>query len=839
MLNGKWFAFLIFAILCVPDWASAQSRRFLVLPFHNATNTKAMEFLSSALPAEISRRLENYENLYPAKPETIFPDKFDYGYPLDDRDAGVLAKAHGVEYIFSGKFHGPNWKAKITIDLIEYRDNRIKIVTATRDIVLDGKETREFAFLSEVLYELLDKFNLAPAPDRWTKISAPPIRDHYAYVFLGRGLSAWRGVNREVNLDAAEEFLRVATRTEPGYAFAHRLLGMVLLAAGEEKRGLNQLEEATGLDKNDAVTRVMLAKLAASAGDFGKAFALANEAASSRTFDASLYLLVGETAYSLNRVNEAEKALVRATALEPGMVSARHLLAKIYAAKGDGKKLVAELEVIMRLTPSDVTTQFALAAAYRRFGDDSRAVETYKAIVAKNPRKVLAYKALGDLHRKMGDRDNAAAMYALGSRMAPADPRFDFLLGEVAFEKKNYGDAERHFRRALRHQKISKFAENNLAVTRAAYGDVAGAKMALQNLLDRAPEYFISRYNFAVTLISAGETRRSAEILDELRQIEPNFSETHFALGVAYFAIGAKERAKAAFEAVLALTPDDEAAKENLAAVTSTALPRKDLPLLLDTPFLGSEGIANLILRGQLASRNSAVNRTVFYASADNIQKALEANPVPRKGKRTCPASAIAGSYKSIYGAYNGFIFRGKALEEIVDRMKLAESFSELTLATSEAKAEFDRIRSEYYRALANLREMRLVLHEELPAELKASNCSETLLQANSTTEVLHESHGKTPQSAPASQAAPPTEFVNIGVVFTLDNRTCGEPFEVYVDKTLLGRVAPGERMSFRVTKGYHLLCIIPVGGKMKCGEAGTLRHGYFESNLTFVTKCN
>jgi len=836
-LFSCFFVFL-FSLVCFPDGALAENQRFLVLPFHNATDTKAMEFLRTALPAEISRRLENYEKLYPAKPDTVFPKNFDFGYPLGDRDIEALVKAHGATYIFAGKFHGPNWKAKITIDLIEYSDNRLKIVSASRDIVLDGKEIREFAFLSEVLFELLDKFGLAPDATSWAKISVPPIRDHYAYVFLGRALAAYRGVNREVNLDTAEEFLRVATRTEPGYAYAHRLLGLVLLANGEERRGVNQLEEAAGLNKSDAVSRIVLAKMAVDSGDFGKALELANEAAAVRPSDASLQLLIGETAYALQRVDVAEQALQKATALEPAMLPARHLLAKIYAAKGDGKKLITELEVIVKLAPADTATRFALAAAYHRFGDDSRAVETYKAIVAKNPRKVLAYKALGDLHRQMGDRDNAAAMYKLGHRLAPNDPRFEFLLSEVAFEEKNYTEAEKYFRRSLRHQKFAKFAENNLAVTRAAYGDTADARAILQNLLTRAPEYFVGRYNLAALLILSGEVRPAIEILEELRQIEPQMMEPHFALGVAYTALGVKTRAKAAFEAAAVLSPDDAAVKENLAALQTANLPRKDIQLLTDSPFQGSDGIANLILRGQLAARDVSADRAAFYASADNIQKALEAAPQPRKGKRVCPVSAIAGSYKPIYGAYNGFIFRGKALEDIVGRMKLAEISGELELATSEAKSEFDRAYSEYRRALADLREMRLVLQEELPAELTACNCSETLLTAGATTEVQGESRGKPPQSAPATQPAPPAGFVEIGVIFTLDNRSCGEPFDVYVDKTLLGRVAPGERMSFRVAKGYHFLCIIPASGQMKCGEAGTLRHGYFESNLTFVAKC-
>ena len=64
-LFSCFFAFLLF-LVGFPEVARADGEKFVILPFKNVKDVRAMEFLSAALPAEISRRFENFEPFHPA-----------------------------------------------------------------------------------------------------------------------------------------------------------------------------------------------------------------------------------------------------------------------------------------------------------------------------------------------------------------------------------------------------------------------------------------------------------------------------------------------------------------------------------------------------------------------------------------------------------------------------------------------------------------------------------------------------------------------------------------------------------------------------------------------------
>ncbi|MEK7211926.1 MAG: tetratricopeptide repeat protein [Patescibacteria group bacterium] len=844
MRHGKLFScFLVFLFFLIgfPEAARAEGGKFIVLPFKNVKAVRAMEFLSAALPAEISRRLENYNKFHPALSEKIFPDYFDFERPLSSADAVALAAAHGAKFIFTGEFYGPNWKARFVINLYEVKDGAATIRTVEREVQLDGKEIREFAALDEMLGALLGAYNLLPDESVWRRLTARPIKDHYGYVFLGRGIAAWRGIGREQNLDAAEEFFKIATRVEPNFAFAHRLLALSFRDAGDDRAAVRRLEEAAGLDQKDYVSRMALSGIYAANGETAKALEVAKEATAARPFEDEGLYQVGELALRLGYREIAESALTRATALNPGHIRARHLLAKIHAANGNGKKLIAELRVIVKLTPKDTDTEFALAAAYRRFGDESRAVETLKSIIARDRRKVIAYKFLGDIYRAAGDNDNAVAIYSIGRRLAPNDPRFSFALGDAYFAKKNYATAEGHYRKALRHNKTARYAENNLAVVFAALGDKFAARTILENLGERAPNYFLGRYNLAALYISSADPKMAVNILRELYSIEPQSEEVCFALGVAYFLSGDKSRARELFAEATRIDPDDRLAAADLLAVDSANIPHKEVILLLDAPYPDASRLGKMFLRARLADEDVALNRDSFYAGARDLSAQLERADSElaksKKKKRVCPVQAV-GNGKTIIHSYRDFIVRGRALESVLEILRFAETSGEIKSLTSDAASEIGRLAAAYHRALADLREMRLTVEEELPSELEYWRCAQDILWRGTASAAqdegaLSRAPVSEPSSVPASFAA-----VDLGVVFSVDNRGCAVAFDVFVDGRLLGRVAAAQKMSFRVIKGYHTLCILPADSAAKCGALGAIRSGYFQSGFSFVNKC-
>jgi Flp pilus assembly protein TadD len=83
---------------------------------------------------------------------------------------------------------------------------------------------------------------------------------------------------------------------------------------------------------------------------------------------------------------EATACAEKAVRLSPDLVSARNLLAKIYALSGRTAQAIEQCRAALRIDPADQTAMYRLLTASRKIGDSATAQELAKRVADEHQR---------------------------------------------------------------------------------------------------------------------------------------------------------------------------------------------------------------------------------------------------------------------------------------------------------------------------------------------------------------------------------------------------------------------------------------------------------------------
>lgn len=221
---------------------------------------------------------------------------------------------------------------------------------------------------------------------------------------------------------------------------------------------------------------------------------------------------------------QAERTLQELVRESPNMVDAWALQARIYRSRGDNKRALESLHTAMKLFPNDANVALALSDLLLATGDLSSARKHAELGIAGNP--TLAHEQLARIALKSGDLANAGREAAAALSASPHRTATMRLIAEVNRREQRWQDEltlldqaaaeiqSRHMRseqglsfdrgEALLHlqrgpeaeeafaAEVRDFPQNlqawaDLAVVRAAKGDIVAARGTLQEMLRANP----------------------------------------------------------------------------------------------------------------------------------------------------------------------------------------------------------------------------------------------------------------------------------------------------------------------------------------------------------------
>jgi len=234
--------------------------------------------------------------------------------------------------------------------------------------------------------------------------------------------------------------------------------------------------------------------------------------------------------------NEAEKmaALTAAIAANEGDVTMYAELGKLHKAKGDFVKAASMYEQASKLQPNNADYIGELADCQLRSGNVNAAAQNLQQAIMLNPKAVNEYRTLGDLYMQQKKTDQALDAYKKFLDKSPSDSKIAQLVGDNAFDKKQFADAFKY---------LSMVKDNNTT------------------------DYY---YRLGRSAQETNNAKAAIEALEKFRAAsrgsktpDPNRNEVFKALSLAYEKAGENDKAASTIEEYLKGPPavkDQEAA---------------------------------------------------------------------------------------------------------------------------------------------------------------------------------------------------------------------------------------------------------------------------------------
>ncbi|HEY3171469.1 MAG TPA: tetratricopeptide repeat protein [Thermoanaerobaculia bacterium] len=306
------------------------------------------------------------------------------------------------------------------------------------------------------------------------------------------------GVNVLPLLDAADKALKAgdlagattharrAADLDPRSAEAHRLLGDVAAAGGQEADAEREFTAAVVLDASNARAEFGLARIAE----------------------------------QQKKWNTAASHYRRALELEPHNLGAATGLGRSLDAAGDssGARLAFGRAIEIDSTSAEARNDFGVLLY--RAGDVDQAIQNFSEAAKMKPQEGAYHENLGRAYRKKGLLKDAEHELAEAARLGPGNAGLWSAVGHLRAEQKNAEEARAAFTSALDAEPGNEEAASGLAAALAESGKFAEAESALVKAIETNPRSAVLWNDLGVVRMRRGDFAGSVEALHKALSLE-------------------------------------------------------------------------------------------------------------------------------------------------------------------------------------------------------------------------------------------------------------------------------------------------------------------------------
>jgi tetratricopeptide (TPR) repeat protein len=225
-------------------------------------------------------------------------------------------------------------------------------------------------------------------------------------------------------------------------------------------------------------------------------------------------------------------------------------------------------------TPHHPRVHNALGCALSQAGRIDEAIAQFNEALRLDPNFPGAWANLGVANMQRGDSAAAVEQIHKAFSLSPHEfgARTYFYLGSALLDVRRYDEARERFENALELRPDYHEARCNLGNALKALGRLAEAEAILRRTIADAPQYAAAWASLADVLEAAGRPADAAEAFERALAMYASTAprdtftaHLHVRLGRLRLAAGRRDDARRHFQAALAITPDDPAARAALA----------------------------------------------------------------------------------------------------------------------------------------------------------------------------------------------------------------------------------------------------------------------------------
>ncbi|MCU1335133.1 MAG: Tetratricopeptide 2 repeat protein [Bryobacterales bacterium] len=266
------------------------------------------------------------------------------------------------------------------------------------------------------------------------------------------------------------------------------------------------------------------------------------------------------------QVEPARLQLEDAIKARPDFVAARELLARVYLAKQDPAKALQAADDLLQIDKNNLTGHLTRSAALLSIGTNDKAREELNVITRLFPTNPDARYQVGMLAWQDKDFKKAEQVFGSLYRDNPHDNRGLFGITETMAAQNRLDDAIKEMDKAIAAEpdrRDFKLARANFLVRAQRYDEaIASYKALLEKEPSSAADLY---YRLGETYRRKGDINQAADAFRKSSQAAPNSTLPLLQLGLILETIGPADQAKAVYEQILKLDPNQAIALNNLA----------------------------------------------------------------------------------------------------------------------------------------------------------------------------------------------------------------------------------------------------------------------------------
>jgi tetratricopeptide (TPR) repeat protein len=260
----------------------------------------------------------------------------------------------------------------------------------------------------------------------------------------------------------------------------------------------------------------------------------------------------------------AERLYRRGLSIEPNNVQILNSLGWTLFQDGRTEEAISELRRALAVDPDYVKAHNNLALALVEVGQLDEAAAHWKRSLELEPAPEI-YSDYGFMMAQLGKPQDALAAYEKALELDPGCASAHFNLAVASIQAGALGEAESHYRAALR-AKPNAETYNGLGFVLAAQGRPGEATEQFQKAIEINPQYTPAYNNLAETLAKQGKLEDAAIYYRASLKERPS-AAVHTDLGVVLRKLGKTEEAETEFRQALAMDPGQQKARRNLNAL--------------------------------------------------------------------------------------------------------------------------------------------------------------------------------------------------------------------------------------------------------------------------------
>lgn len=804
---------------------------FAVTPFENhVANGRALDWITVEAPFELAEKTQDVLGLDPSGSPLFVPEA---PVPPEADLVAAFAGQRHAEYVVTGWFDRVGEDLRIAV--VIWRVERKIGARVVGEAKTQGVIGNYHAILGRAVADAWTRAGIAVDDAKRQRLEAPLASDTYPVFTMGRGL----GFLVANDLKNAEHDLERAVFLDPKLRAAQRLLGELYRRRGEPKddaRAAAKFNYALELAPDDLESLRAAAVAATKLEQWDRGLELWTTVVTRRPWDIEARFQLGRTQWQLGDVAAAEHQLSEVVSHRPDHLAARHVLVLIHASRSDIKRLAAELELIAVRAPADLEVKSDLASAYGALGRWDQAAAVLEALATAQPRDFSVLVRSGDAQRKRGAIDAAIGWYERAARLTPATSMPGFLIAQAQFDAGRIAAANQTYANLRRYGDDIAPAEHALGVIALAANRFDDAAAHFRRAIRNEPRNLEMRRALIATELERKDHHAAWLQLEPALREWPDDGVLHYLAGLASRLAG--DSAGAQRELHRALAANVAAARVALEAIDAGGAPGVNWRPMLVRPWGDTEALASELDRFAAIRNEMATVRSTYQDEFIGVLGILGKGPAAKRMTgRGCPTRNLAPRWVAAQNHLGRFQRLGVDLEASFQRIVRHDALGLTSGLLPGARVAVASVRREYKLALQDAADLRAQWARGLAPELAVAGCSAAVLASTSATSSSSSTATNDDVVAPPPQQPESPRRVPRATFF-VDNTSCREAVDVYIDDNLLGRAAPGRRSAWVTEGGDRSLCLL-LPGTAQCGDRGTVRRVYLHDGWTVTMRCH